>query len=102
MHRYGCELTCCKSIILENRLLGYICKIIHKLSMKKLTPNESKTCLIPKEKSSLELKTKPVPSAEEKNIQLMNKIKDLTKQYLIILESWPMPLCSEYYNQVRV
>ena len=72
-----------------------MCKIIHKITL-----NVSSQKLDPmtlSEKSSLE--TSKVIS-DAKNNQILNKLKDLIKQNLVILESWPMPLCSEYYNQV--
>ena len=102
-------MASCKSVILENRLLAYICKIIHKLSTSinthtfnsTDTPKDCPTMMATsKEVTNDPSKTKKEP--DDKRMQLINKIKDLVKQLLVTLESWPMPLCSEYYNQVRL
>jgi hypothetical protein len=39
-------------------------------------------------------------SANNKPSSKRPLIKELIKQHFVILESWPTPLCSEYYNQI--
>ena len=74
-----------------------VCKIIHNLTLNINSHKLSDTTTSAR-KSLLESKSKV--NNEEKNNQVMSKLKELIKINLIILESWPMPLCSEYCNQV--
>jgi hypothetical protein len=76
-----------------------VCKIIHKLTIN-INSHKLNDTTTSARKSLIETKSKV--NNEEKNNQVMSKLKELIKINLIILESWPMPLCSEYCNQVKV
>ena len=94
--KYGCELTKFKSMILEKRLLVYLCRFMFKLN-KNLAGNDDETLLSNKDKES----TNSTISNSKENASKLASIKDLIKQHLLFLDNWPQPFSTEYYNQVN-
>ncbi len=101
--RYSYKVVDCKRSILESRILIYICRAIYKYNKHLTFPLEGPTASagqatsIPVEQT--ETTTTPAPLQIFINPKSLFLCKDLIKHYLIMLENWPKPICSEFYNQ---
>ncbi len=93
--KYGCELAKFKSMILEKRLLVYLCRFMFKLN-KNLTENHDEFLISNKDKESINSTNSNI----NENTSKIASIKDLVKQHLLFLDNWPQPFSTEYYNQV--
>lgn len=106
--RYGNQVPKCKSLILESRLLVHLCRTMYRYNkyLTFLNADGSTTVVEPCEKPSttptnetIQLTTESVPVILiKKKSHLL--CKDLIKHYLTMLDHWPQPICSEFYNQV--
>ena len=102
IERYGCKLPKFKSLLLETRLLVYICRAMYRYNK-----NLKLTTASTEKPQQINQKSDPESPVEQVKAQLIyiNKkshslCKDLIKHYLLILDDWPQPACSEFYNQV--
>jgi hypothetical protein len=96
--KYGCELAKFKNMILEKRLLVYLCRFMYKLNKNAGECNDNKKN---EEKISNNEKESTISNTKENNSKLAS-IKDLIKQHLLFLDNWPPPFSTEYYNQVFI
>lgn len=92
--RFCNKLTKCKNYFLESRLLVHVCKAMYRYN----TSLEFSS-------SSSDPTPGTDPSTDKKQTILINEkshflCKDLIKNYLVLLDDWPQPACSEFYNQV--
>ncbi|CAF0935213.1 unnamed protein product, partial [Brachionus calyciflorus] len=95
--KYASELANCSKLIIQNRVIVHLCVYMYKLNKNvSIMDNENKKEPLPQTSETTSLEPAPPPI-------LLNKkhyplFKDLIKQFLILIDSWPT--CSEFYNQI--
>ena len=103
--RYGCELNKLKKSLLETRLLVYICKAMNKYnkSIQLLQPVVATTAKSTQIQSTTETTAETIDTIQTilVNKKCHSLCKELIKNYLVLLDNWPQPICSEFYNQVN-
>ena len=92
-----------KKSLLETRLLVYICKAMSKYNK---SIQLLQTGVTAAKSTQVQSASESITEAIDTNQTiLVNKkchslCKELIKNYLVLLDSWPQPICSEFYNQV--
>jgi hypothetical protein len=94
--KYGCELAKFKNMILEKRLLVYLCRFMFKLNKNLIECDNNKT----NEETTANNDQESTNSNTKENNSKLASIKDLIKQHLLFLDNWSQPIPTEYYNQV--
>jgi hypothetical protein len=85
--KYGSRIVQLKNLIIENRLIVYICKFLSTLY--------KSTC------SSSQLNTETLSKNQYYSPSQMKMSREFIRQCLLLIDNWPPPLNYEFYNQVN-
>ncbi len=102
--RYSSNVVDCKRSILESRILVNICRAIFVYN-KNLTfildeQNDTPGSEMPQKDEKVDISLElPIKILVNKKSHFL--CKELIKHYLIMLDNWSKPICTEFYNQVN-
>ncbi|RNA26128.1 armadillo repeat-containing 5 [Brachionus plicatilis] len=97
--KYASEIENCSKLVIQNRILVFLCIYMYKLNKNlKLSNADKSTKTKENQQSDATTVTDNLSTPIPMNSKHYFLFKDLVKQFLIALDSWPSS--SEFYNQI--